>query len=97
MYNFNKKTYGQLSEQLLESITSDSFIYSTINLLDDQIHIQFSSTLFPQLKIVDYPEGSTLVVEDIIHVWWSVRTYDGNEEMLNDFDFNLLKESLCHR
>ncbi|MFR9651427.1 MAG: hypothetical protein SNG35_05330 [Rikenellaceae bacterium] len=97
MYNFSKKIYNQLSGHLLELIVSSSFLYATFNIETEQTLIKFSSTLFPQLEKIDYPEGHCFVVVDLIPVWWSVRTFSGGEELLNDFDFNKLKASLCHR
>lgn len=97
MYNFNKKIYKHISELLLARICQTSFTYATFEFEDESILIRFGATIFPSLEQIDYPEGSRLAVVDLTPVWWSVRTFRGGEELLNDFDFSTLKEVLCHR
>ncbi len=96
MYIFTKTLYLRLSELLLERLVSDSLHMVEIEFKCEECSVKFNSTLFPTLTKLDYPEGLLTVVVDLIPVWWSLRTFVDGVETLNDFDFNLLKEEICH-
>ena len=96
MFIFTTKHYIALGKHLLQHINSDSMINITIEQEQDDYTLIFIAAMFPHHREIEYPEGVIYALVDIIPIWWSMRTFNSTGESLNDFDFNLLKEQICH-
>ncbi len=95
MLTINPTVYQQLGELLVECIGSMSYLSEDIFFEDSDYDYHFSATLI--IRFVDelYPEGELSEIVEIIPVWWEFSSVGEEGEVLNDFDFNILKESIC--
>ncbi len=97
MLTINQPLYEQLSELLIEGINGKGFYSGAIEIEEEQADHRFSATLIIYYKEHIYPEGSIMQIDNIIPVWWEFHSTTEQGEILNDFDFSTLKETICQR
>ncbi|MFI3281415.1 MAG: hypothetical protein R3Y44_05530 [Rikenellaceae bacterium] len=88
--------YERLAELLIEQIDGREFYSDIINFDLSQVECQFSATLMIYYTNHRYPEGNVMQISNIVPVWWEFHTTTAEGEVLNDFDFELLKQIVCN-
>ncbi len=87
--------YERLGTLLLDEVDSKEYYSGDILFEDDQFDYTFNSTLLLRYAEHDYPEGITTELVDIQPIWWEFHSVGEDGEVLNDFDFTLLKRAVC--
>ncbi|MFR9668537.1 MAG: hypothetical protein SNJ33_02135 [Rikenellaceae bacterium] len=88
--------YSTLSTLLYDRIEEEDFFSGSINYQIENIECELLTTIiiYRQSDSIEQFNFSSIV--DIVPVWWEFTTVVDGELRLNDFDFQLLKNSLCH-
>ncbi len=98
MLTIDLSFYSQLSDLLIEKF-EDAAYHSEITTFEHNgYECEFRASLIIYHRIESFPEGDQVVIRDIVPIWWEFHTYtrDG-EELLNDFDFDILKKHICQK
>ncbi len=96
MISINPTIYYRLADFLSEAIGSKNYFTQTITLEDEEYEYQFRSTLMVYFGREECPEATYTVISNLVAVWWEFSSLREGEEVLNDFDFNLLKRAVCN-
>lgn len=95
MLQINQLLYEQLAELLVDAIDGKEFFSDEIYIAQPQADHSFSATLMIYYKEHIYPEGARMQINNIVPIWWEFHSDTAQGEVLNDFDFNILKECIC--
>ena len=94
MYRILPKVYDELSSQLRDRIGTGSYFAGSVETLSGDVRIHLISTLIIYRRTESRPEGDASFIDEVVPVWWECHAYHGSEELLNDFDFTLLRRHL---
>lgn len=95
MLKIKDNYYKTLSQEVQECIVDCDFFSGTITNSLQNIDYEFVSTLIFYRDTTIEQEGLCSIIVDVVPVWWELNTSIDGEELLNDFDFQRLKESIC--
>lgn len=95
MYQITQTIYEKLTEKLLNILTPTTIFSNQIEIVEDDVIIQFTATIVPYYREEILPEGEISILYDIVPVWWELQTTTNNGVVINDFDFKTLKYILC--
>ncbi len=96
MLSINPIIYEQIATTLLDQIASQEFYTGEVNHLTPDVDYSLSSTLIIRYKPISYPEATEIEIAEVIPIWWEMTTTIDDGQVLNDFDFNLLKRNICN-
>ncbi len=95
MFQITFDIYYRLAEALKERFSTPYLYSGVIELVDSDMEIRFVSTLIPYFSIEKTDREKIYELQNIVPVWWEIHTLSPDGEVLNDFDFEKLKELLC--
>ncbi len=95
MYKISHSIYSQLSERLIENISSLNYFSGVIELECNDVTIRFIATLIPFFREELFFGNKIVVLSDLTPVWWELHTTTSDGEQMNDFDFKIFKEYIC--
>ena len=94
MYEITSQIYEKTAQRFCDLVGRAGYFSGTIEFAHEDTECKMVATIIIYHKIVDMPEGRMEVIDDIVPVWWEFRTTVGGEELINDFDFSVLKEHI---
>ncbi len=95
MYRTPNELYTTLAEVFSERITSDNLYSGVIELSYNEVDIRFIVTVIPFFR-QDCQNGVNIYyLHNLIPVWWELHTTLPEGEVINDFDFSILKDLIC--
>lgn len=90
-YEISPELYLKVAEHLIEEIGNKEFFAGTVQVTHNDIEHRLVATLIIRRRRLNAQEqhffGS---IERITPVWWDFHTFDGTEEIDNDFSFTEL-------
>ncbi len=87
--------YERLQALLMDKIDGREYFSGSIHLEDEEADYSFTSSLIILYDDVHYPEGVAIEIKQITPVWWEFHSVTDDGEVLNDFDFNILRSNIC--
>lgn len=92
MYTIPSAIYEKAAQNLCDQVGSSSYFSGSIAFTHEDVECRMVLSLIIYHKRTKMPEGRVEMIEDLVPVWWEFHTEIGGEEILNDFDFAILKE-----
>ena len=97
MYEFDRKFYERLAGAIVADLDNIYYFSGSETLAcDDGTECRFTASLLIYRRAIADRLADTDDIEDVVPVWWECRTFAATgEEVLNDFDFALLREAMA--
>ena len=92
MFEISSQIYEKTAQKLCDLVGGNGYFSGTLEFSHEDIECRMLASLIIYRKRVEMPEGLFDVIDDIVPVWWEFHTIIDGEEIINDFDFALLKE-----
>ena len=89
MYETTPTIYFKIAELLLEKIGMRDFFSGSVSLADGDVECRLVCTL-----VVDREKGNPRQVVALLPVWWEFETVVDGNEVLNDFSWREMLESV---
>lgn len=94
MYEISSNLYLKIAEAMMSQIGLRDYFSGVVYYTAGDVECRLLVTLFVE-RATDIEEGSTYRrVSDLIPVWWEFSTIEGGVELLNDFSFNTLRNTI---
>lgn len=96
MIEIGDDTYGKVAASLLDALGDGYYYNGSMDVDGVDFYSTFTATLIVYREPERLPEGRTVqVVSDVVPVWWEfVTVVPGAGEVLNDFCFKRLKDTV---
>ena len=94
MFTISSQLYEELAARLREEIGRDGYFSGSIALPFEGTDCKLKASVVIYRKLVEEPEGTRDIIDDVVPVWWEFSTVCEGEELLNDFSFGDFKEFL---
>lgn len=96
MYEITCSIYEKAAQKLCDELGRNGYYSGKIDFTHEEAECQMKASLIIYHKRLELPEGDIDIIEDLVPVWWEFHTYIDGDEVLNDFDFSILKEYIIH-
>lgn len=93
MYEISPKLYLEVFESLIAKIGQREFFSGRVDLTVGDTFCSLICTLVVH-RGKPSEESSLRPIERLVPVWWEFRTIEGGEEILNDFSFREMLETV---
>lgn len=90
MYTISHQLYLDVGERLMDAIGRKEYFSGVVTSYNEDVECRLVCTLIVERE-ANASEGHRLPrISRLIPVWWECHTYQGEEEILNDFSFQEL-------
>ena len=94
MYRILPDVYDELAAVLRGRIGDGSYFSGTLSTFCGEVRVSVRATLILYRSTDERPDGTAVLTDDVVPVWWECHTECGAVEMLNDFDFSEIRRRL---
>ena len=84
--------YCHVAEKIIEQTLGRNYFSGVFEFDLGELSARMIATLMIYHRKERLPQGEITLISDIIPVWWEFHTLIDDEEKLNDFSFNELRE-----
>ena len=95
MLHINDNYYKELASRVSDLLDEESFFSGSVEFPVQNIDCEFVATIIIYKERSIERENNGFIITDLVPVWWEFNTSQDCEELLNDFDFQLLKDIIC--
>lgn len=89
--------YAALAEGMLENIGPRNSISTTLHVEDGDTTYLFMCSAVIYRRSEQRPDCDDEVISNVVPIWWELRSFRGEDVILNDFSFDEMKEYLINR
>lgn len=94
MYTVSSDIYIDLAARLADAISDKGFFSGSITTAAGDIRLRLTTTLVIYRERPAEGTGTAGRICDAVPVWWEFHAACGGEELLNDFSFERLRETM---
>ncbi|MFI3268780.1 MAG: hypothetical protein SNG14_03350 [Rikenellaceae bacterium] len=91
MHTIPHNVYEELTDRLIESIGSSDYFSGNVTAIDANNSYKLIASIIIYRHKSHLHRDANRPIRKIVPVWWELQSYIENEEVENDFDFNIFK------
>lgn len=86
--------YSALAQKLKKTIGTADYFNGTVEMEMGDVQFVFVATLVVYRRSRTTPEGVVRAIENVVPIWWELKTTTDHGEQINDFSFSGIKPLL---
>lgn len=93
-YSVSSELYLETAARLVEAIGPENYFSGSLLFAFGDIECRLTASVIVYRRAERFPEATCDRIADLVPVWWEFHTCRDGVEMLNDFSFSALRDSL---
>lgn len=94
IYSVSSELYLETVTRLVEAIGPDNYFSGSLLFAFGDVECRLTASVIVYRREERLPEGVANGIADLVPVWWEFHTCGDVGEIINDFSFSTLRESL---